>query len=142
MTWGYLSEFWNAITEVIDYPVEWFQSIGNAVAGAIGGLFEDLTHHFYDVFYFFNWLFDNLGSMIIVAFSPLNWVFNYIDGFLTSATSSLAELGIEVQEITVYSTNVHNFLDAIPYFNFIVNGVAGCLGIFFLIFIVKTIKDI
>jgi len=142
MSWGYLGEFWNAITAVGDYTVAWFESVGNAVAGAIGGLFEDLIHHIYDVFYFFNWLLDNLGEMMIVAFSPLTWVYNYISGFLSSATSSLEDLGITVQEFDLYTENVESFLNAIPYFNFIVNAVAGCLGIFFLVYIVKQFKDI
>lgn len=142
MIWGYLLEFWNAITAVGDYPIEWFKSVGNAVAGAIGGIFEDLTHHFYDVFYCFQWIFDNLSIIYGNAFSPLVWVFNYISGFLKSATSTLEELGIEVQEFTIYTANVEDFLGTIPYFSFISAGIAGCLGIFFLVYIIKLIKDI
>jgi len=140
--WGYLPEFWDAIEAVGEYSVDWFQSLGNAVAGAIGGFFNDLIHHIYDVFYFFDWLLCNLSSMMLIAFSPLAWVYSYISGFLTSATSSLEDLGIEVQEITLYTQNVESFFNAIPYFTFIINAVAGCLGIFFLVFVVKQMKEI
>ena len=70
MIWGYLSEFWDNITEVvvstlgnsITYTIEFFQSVGNAVAGAIGSLFDDLIHHIYDVFLVIYWLFEHLKN--------------------------------------------------------------------------------
>lgn len=142
MTWGYLSEFWSSITQVGDYTVQWFQNIGNAVAGAIGGFFEDMIHHIYDVFYFFQWLLENLGEMFLLAFSPLVWVFNFVRGFLTSASMSLEELGIELEEVNIYTENVENFFNTIPYFNYIISGITGCLGIFFLIYIIKQFKAI
>jgi len=140
--WGYLSEFWDAITGVGDYSIAWFQSVGNAVAGAIGGLFEDLTHHFYDIFYIIQWFLDNLGNMFIIAFTPLTWIFNFVRGFFISATSSLGELGIEVPEINLLTDNVANFFNAFPYFSLLLTGVAGALGLFILIFIVKKIIHI
>lgn len=140
--WGYLSEFWDAITGVGDYSIAWFQSVGNAVAGAIGGLFEDLTHHFYDIFYVAQWFLDNLGNMFIIAFTPLTWIFNFVRGFFISATSSLEELGIEIPEITLLSENVGNFFNAFPYFSLLLTGIAGALGLFILVFIVKKIIHI
>ncbi len=140
--WGYLSEFWNAITEVGDYSVAWFQSVGNAVAGAIGGMFEDLTHHFYDIFYTVEWFLDNLAEILSVAFLPLTWIFNFVKGFFVSATSSLEDLGIEIEEVDLMSENLENFLELIPYFDLILSGVAGILGIFIILFIVKKIISI
>jgi len=140
--WGYLSEFWNAITEVGDYTVAWFQSVGNAVAGAIGGLFEDLTHHFYDIFYIVQWFLENLGNMLSVAFTPLIWIFNFIKGFFVSATSSLEDLGLEIEEMDLMTDNLQTFFDSVPYFDLIMTGVAGILGIFVIMFIVKKIIHI
>ena len=137
--WGYLSEFWDAITSVGDYSVAWFQSVGNAVAGAIGGLFADLTHHFYDIFYIIRWFLSNLGDMFIIAFTPLMWIFNFIRGFFVSATSTMEELGIVVPEIDLMSGYVSIFFDSFPYFSLLLSGVAGALSLYILIFIAKKI---
>lgn len=140
--WGYLTEFWNAITEVIEYPVAWFQSVGNAVAGAIGGLFEDLTHHFYDIFYILQWFLENLGEMFSMAFTPLIWIFNFIRGFFVSASMTLTELGIEIPEFTLLTDNVKAFFELVPYFNLLLTAIAGCFGILIVIFIVKRASQI
>lgn len=141
--WGYLTEFWNAITQVGDYTIEWFQSVGNAVAGAIGGLFEDLTHHFYDIFYIVQWFLDNLSDMIAISFIPLTWVFNFVRGFFVSATMSLEELGIEVPEgLNLVSANVLAALETIPYFNLLLTAIAGVFGLMVLIFIVKRASQL
>lgn len=140
--WGYLSEFWDAITAVGDYSIEWFESVGNAVAGAIGGIFEDLTHHFYDVFYIIQWFLSNLGSMLSIAFTPLTWIFNFVRGFFVSATSSLETLGIELPAITILTDNVSAFFNAMPYFSLLSTGIGAILGIFIMIFIIKKIIHI
>jgi len=137
MIWGYLAEFWNAITQVGDYTVAWFQSVGNAVAGAIGGLFEDLTHHLYDIFYFIRWFFDNLGDVFSSAFTPLTWIFNFVKGFFTSAVMSLEDLGIEIPEMTLISENTEAVLEAVPYLNLLLTAIAGVFGLMLLIFIIK-----
>jgi len=140
--WGYLGEFWDEITQVGDYTVAWFQGIGNAVAGAIGGMFEDLTHHFYDIFYLVQWFLDNLGDMLAIAFTPLIWIFNFVRGFFVSATSSLEDLGIEIEETTLMTDNLQTFFDSVPYFDLLLTGVSGLLGIFVIMFIVKKIISI
>lgn len=137
--WGYLSEFWDAITSVGDYTIEWFQSVGNAVAGAIGGLFEDLTHHFYDIFYIIRWFLSNLGNMFIIAFTPLTWIFNFVRGFFVSATSSLEELGLVIPEMDLMSENVVAFFNIFPYFSLLLSGIAGALGLLIILFIAKKI---
>jgi hypothetical protein len=146
MVWGYLTEFWDAITDSvvggITYTIEWFQMIGNAVAGAIGSLFDDLIHHFYDVFLLFSWFYDNLSNMFSIVFTPLFWIFNFTKGFLTSATSTLEELNIQLEEVELYTTNVASFFDAIPYFNFLLAGGGALIGIFFVIFIIKKLIHI
>lgn len=140
--WGYLNEFWNAIIQVGDYTIEWFEQIGNAVAGAIGGLFEDLIHHIYDVFYIANWFVDNLSDMFSIAFKPLAWIFNFVRGFFVSATSTLAELELEVPEILVWTSNVQNVFENFPYMNLLITGIGGALGLFLVVFIFKKIIHI
>jgi hypothetical protein len=140
--WGYLTEFWDAIVIVGDYPIAWFQSVGNAVAGAIGGLFEDLTHHFYDIFYIAQWFLENLGEMLSTAFTPLTWIFSFVRGFFSSATMSLGELGIEVPAINLISDNVKAFFEVVPYFNLFTTAIAGVFGIMVVIFIVKKASQI
>ena len=135
--WGYLSEFWNAITEVGGYTVAWFQSVGNAVAGAIGAIFEDLTHHFYDIFYIVLWFLDNLGEMLSNAFIPLTWIFNFVKGFFVSATMTLEELGIELPEMDLMSDNVLAVFEIVPYFNILLTAIAGVFGLMMFVFIIQ-----
>jgi hypothetical protein len=142
MVWGYLNEFWNAISGVGDYTIEFFQSIGNAVAGAVGGLFEDLTHHIFDVFYFFGWLFDNLGILFGIIFKPLTWIFNFAKGFTTSAFATPESLNIQLGAIGHFSENVMAFFNVIPHFNLIFAGVGAGIGILMLAFITKKIIHI
>jgi len=140
--WGYLLEFWNAITGVGEYTIAWFQSVGNAVAGAIGGLFEDLTHHFYDIFYLVRWFFDNLAEVFSSAFTPLTWIFNFVKGFFVSATMSLEELEIEIPEMTLVSENVETVLENVPYLNLLLTAIAGVFGLMIIIFIVKRVSRV
>lgn len=150
MIWGYLTEYWNSITEVvvstlgnsITYTIDFFQGIGNAVAGAIGSLFDDIIHHIYDVFLLFSWIFDNLSNMFDIAFTPLFWIFSITKGFLASATASLGDLGIELNEFIIYNENVSNFFDAIPYFNQLLAGGGALIGLFFIILIIKKASSI
>jgi len=142
--WGYLSEFWSSITQVVieagTYTIDWFQSVGNAVAGAIGGLFEDLIHHFYDIFYAVQWLLDGLQNFFSIIFSPVVWTLNFGKGFITSAFSSPEELGLEIGDVGEISGSVFAFFSAIPYFNYIFLGLSAILGLFFLIIIIKKLS--
>lgn len=135
--WGYLLEFWDAIIQVGDYTIEWFEQIGNAVAGAIGGLFEDLIHHIYDVFYIAEWFLDNLSQMLATAFRPLSWIFNFVRGFFVSATLSIEDLGIELPELSVFTGNVKEIFENFPYMNLLLTGIGGALGIFIVVAIIR-----
>lgn len=140
--WGYLTEFWDAIIQVGDYTIEWFEQIGNAVAGAIGGLFENLIHHIYDVFYIAEWFLDNLAEMFSIAFRPLSWIFNFVRGFFLSATMTIEELGIELPELSVYAGDVQEVFENFPYFNLLITAVGGCLGLFVVASIIRKIIHI
>jgi len=141
MVWGYLSEFWDAITqEVVEsgvYTIDWFQSLGNAVAGAIGGLFENLIHHLYDIFYIFNWLFDNLADLFLSIFSPLKWIFSFLKGFWISATAP------PVEPEVVYQTagQVKDIFEAVPYWQYFSMAIGIGLSILVLGFIFKRLAN-
>jgi len=135
MIWGYLSEFWNAITEVGDYSVAWFQSVGNAVAGAIGGLFENLLHHLYDVFFIFQWILDNLSDVFVSIFSPLKWIFSFLKGFWTSAMAD----PIAPPYVYEYSEGILEFFETIPYWNYLLLSIGAGLSILTIVFIFKRL---
>ena len=138
--WGYLTEFWGQIVQIGDYTVEWFQGIGNAVAGAIGGVFENLIHHLYDIFYIVQWFLTGLQDLFSILFKPLAWAFNFGKGLFETAFKTATELGLEEGQIGHFNQSVFDFLNVIPHFNIILLGVAGCLGILFLVFIVKKLS--
>lgn len=142
MSWGYLGEFWNAITQVVvdagTYTIEWFQSLGNAVAGAIGSLFEDLIHHIYDFFYIAQYILDNLGDLFAVIFTPLTWIFNFVRGFFISAFATPPPAEIE----WVFSDEIINFYQSIPYWNYLTFAIGGGIGILVLVFIFKRLSSI
>jgi len=138
MSWGYLGEFWNAITEVGDYTIAWFQSVGNAVAGAIGSLFEDLIHHIYDFFYIAQYLLDNLGDLFAIIFTPLTWIFNFVKGFFVSAFATPPDPEIE----WIFPDNVIAFFNSIPYWNYLMFAIGSGIAILLLVFIFKRLSTI
>ena len=109
MLWGYLSEFWNAVQGVGDYTIEFFQSIGNAVAGAVGSLFDGLIHSVTDVFVFFGWFFSNLAVIFERLFLPVRFVFQFLKSFVTTAFSSPVEISA-----WTFSAEIKNIFHAIP----------------------------
>ena len=109
MTWGYLGEFWNSITQVGTYTIEWFENIGNAVAGALGNLFEFLNHSLSDVFIFGAWFFSTLGQLLIKLWLPVNYVFNFISAFVEKAFATP-----EPQNIWSFSSEITDIFEAIP----------------------------
>jgi len=139
MVWGYLSEFWNAITqEVVEagvYTIGWFESIGNAVAGAIGSLFEDLIHHIYDVFYVFQYLIDNLQSLFDIVLTPLAWVFNFVKGFFISAFIE----DIPPAITWTFPDEVVGVFNSIPYWDVLTFGIGAGLSILVLVFIFRRL---
>jgi len=115
--WDYISQFWDAITGIGDYTIEWFQNIGNAVAGAIGGLFDWLFHYISDLFVFLGWIFSVLTQMIQTFTLPISYVFNFIKGFTSSAFSDpqIAGLGYS------FSPAIMGVFEAIPYWSVILS---------------------
>jgi len=135
MTWFYLSEFWDQITEVfsttsenlVSYPVAFFQNIGNAVAGALGNIFDTFFHTFSDLTLFFSWSGEMLGKILYKLGSPFVYIFNFLKnafsiGFSTPDTPDLTY---------TFSTSTLAVFDSIPYWT----TMTTILGVAFTLFV-------
>lgn len=89
MTWQYFTQFWSAVQDVIvggtTYTIDWFQAIGNAVAGGIGSFFDVIFHTLADLFLFLQWASANLKIIFTALLSPINYVFSVVRFFWSSA---------------------------------------------------------
>lgn len=112
MIWGYLNEFWNAITSVGDYTIEFFQNIGNAVAGALGNLFEFVNHNITDVFVFAGWLFSNFKIFFGNVLLPIRYVYSFLKEFIDTALISPTT---SAKSIWNFPDNIMSVFNAIPY---------------------------
>jgi len=115
--WGFLGEFWNAITEkTLDawvYTVDWFQQIGLAVAGAVGNLFSYLIHSTSDFFIFLSWIFSSLKELVLAITLPISYVWSFLSGFISNATKAPAT----PEASYTFSTSTMSIFQAIPYWN-------------------------
>jgi hypothetical protein len=109
--WGYLSEFWNAITEVGGTTIEWFQNIGNAVAGATGQLFYGTLHYLNDTWVFLGWIFSVLAQIVALFLLPLTFIFQFLKGFLSSVFAAPTDFTF------TWSSEVLAVFEAIPYWS-------------------------
>jgi len=85
MVWGYLNQFWDLIVAVGEYPIEFFQNIGLAVAGAIGSFFDVIFHNINDVFVIVVWLGVELKTIFLAIISPVVYFFNIVRWFFATA---------------------------------------------------------
>jgi len=85
MVWDYFSQFWDLIVEVGSYPVEFFQNIGLAVAGAIGSFFDVIFHNINDIFVIVVWLGISLKTIFLSITSPVVYFFNVVRWFFATA---------------------------------------------------------
>jgi hypothetical protein len=137
--WGYLQEFWDAVSGVVldawEYTAEWFQAVGNAVAGAVGGLFDWLLHYGNDFFVFMGWLISGIKQLFVIFTAPMSYVFTFLKAFWQTATKP----PIEIEGALNVSTNAMGILQSIPYWATltIVLGVGvlvvGAVGIIYLL---------
>lgn len=112
--WGYLQEFWNAITSVGGYTIEFFQNIGNAVAGAVGSLFNFLIHSITDVFIFIGWTFNNFANFFGSFMLPVRYVYTFLKQFVDVAFSTPTT---SAKSIWFFSADILSVFDKIPYWN-------------------------
>ena len=116
--WGYLTEFWNAITGVVveagNYTADFFQSIGNAVAGAIGGAFDWFLHFGFDTYTFIRWVADSFSQLFVFLTSPLSYFYQFLKAFFVNI--SAPPTGID-SGLTQYATSTLDIFQAIPYWD-------------------------
>ncbi len=124
--WGFLEEFWDAITSVADYPIEFFQNIGKAVAGAVGNLFDYLLHLANDLPIFVGWIADNLWNLIGYILAPIEFVFHFLKKFFVEAFKNQ-----EIEQIWEIPANIIEIFKAIPYWDYL----TGFFGVLVLIFL-------
>jgi len=105
-------------------------------------MLDNLIHHISDFFTLIWWLLDTLKALFSTLVQPLTWAFNFGKGFFSTAFKTPEQLGLEVGQIGSFSQSVFDFFDIIPYFNYILMGIAGVLWILFLAFIVKKLSAI
>jgi hypothetical protein len=114
--WGFLTEFWNSISGVVldawNYTAEWFQNVGYAVAGAIGGLFDWILHYLNDFFVLLGWALGSLKVLYYLFTLPFAFIFNFIRNFFDYATQNPV-----IPSVSFYSTSTMDILGAIPYWN-------------------------
>jgi len=136
--WDYITQFWDSITGIGDYTIEFFQNIGNAVAGATGGLFDWLFHYANDFFIFIGWIFSMITEFLKTFTLPISYIFNFLKSFTESAFSSPQVAGTSYY----FPPGIKAVFDVIPFWGVMIS-VLG-LGISFIVghAILKTLLKI
>lgn len=109
---NYLLQFWNAITSAAVGTIEYFQSLGNAVAGAIGNVVLTPAHYVVDFFLVLSFLFENLRIVFYSILLYLNYIFIYFKEVITKIDFSTA-----ANPFAVLPTDAITFFNSIPYFS-------------------------
>jgi len=125
MVWDYLSSFWSKIVDVGSYTIDWFQGVGNAVAGAIGGFFDATFHLIGDMFLVVGWFFSYMKQIFLALVQPFNYIFLFLKSFISQAFTTPAN---EVSE--VLSPEITSLFQGIPYWE-ILSTILGALILFF-----------
>lgn len=122
MVWDYLGQFWDLIISVGEYPVAYFQNIGVAVAGAIGGFFDVIFHNINDFFVIFVWLGVALKTIFLSLLTPITYFFNIIRWFFSTAfqTPSIPEVSFN------FSAEILDVFNSIPYWS-VLSSVLGAV---------------
>ena len=120
--WGFLSEFWESITGVGEFAIEWFQNVGLAVAGAMGGLFDWVLHYINDFFVFLGWTLSSLKVLYYLFTLPLAFIFNFIRNFFNYATQPPS-----TPAVSFYSTTTMDIFNTIPYWNIAISVLGVCV---------------
>ena len=131
--WGFLGEFWDAITDVGEYTIEFFQNIGRAVAGAIGNLFDFALHFFNDGVVFFGWIGSILKEIVLTFVMPLSYVFAFMKALLVSAFATPVDY-------TGYSwdAGILAVFSAIPLWTTLIAVIGIALAVLVLFFVLRA----
>lgn len=119
MIWSYLSQFWDQVSSVIvtsgEYTVAWFQSLGNAVAGAVGSVFDGVFHVLLDIMFSVSYVVDIFMKFFRALIKPIDYFVNY----LWSGLSSLfAPLDYDPELTNLLPVEIADLFNNIPYWSF------------------------
>ena len=120
----YFTQLWNKITAVADYPIAFFQNIGDAVGGAIGGFFTEIIHMISDAGIFFLFLFQIAKSIFLVILNPLIYLLTLIYTFI----SNLFNFNFSYEAPIEISETAQEILNFIPYWS-VLSTVIGAIFI-------------
>lgn len=138
--WGYLGEFWDAVTGAVVeagvYTADFFYSIGNAVAGAMGGAFDWLLHFFYDTFIFLRWVLAAFSHLFVFITAPVSYFFQFLNSFWLNLTKPPVTID---GGLTEYASSSAAIFQAIPYWEtmmiclgaaLLIGGAVGIVALF------------
>jgi hypothetical protein len=124
---SFISQFWASIVDTIvggvTYPASWFQQIGLAVAGAIGGFFLSIGQYLFDIIASVGYIFHAMWLIVPMLFSPIY----FIADFFTNAVPSISDFNNSTSTISGLATSTT------AYFNQILGSSAPFGSIFALI---------
>lgn len=129
---GYLSEFWNGVASATADTVAWFQSLGNAVAGAMGHLLIALIQPIVDFILVFAYFLTLIKAVFLGVASMGFWVYNFALYFMNGITS---------YSVTNYwDVGSLYFLNSIPFWGLVGLGLEVMLMFKALQLIYKTVN--
>lgn len=137
MSFGFLTEFWDSIAEVVisggTYTVDWFKSLGNAVAGAVGNIFiiplKAIVEFGLAIAYIF--------KIIILIAKNFFGYFEYL-GVFFSKIADFISVEPTQNNLFTQSQAITNGLANIPFWGTMQTVIIGCI---FLGGILATIKS-
>lgn len=135
---GWLTEFWNAITDVVvgstTYTIDFFKQIGSAVAGAIGNIFLLPLQIIVDFGLAIGWILAQILNILFDIIAPFRFVAIFLYTFITSLFSQPAQVNLFTQNQQSLS-----FLSSLPYWSVLSTIIIGLVVV---TIIVATIKSI
>jgi len=133
----YLSQFWNQISDASANTVAWFQSVGNAVAGALGYIILTPLQAVVDFGLALSWIFSNLINIIVNFLSPLKFLAVFFSQFLNSILS----ISNDPQTGFVFDSNALAIITGIiPLWSVLSSVLAGIIVLAGVITTIKTAK--
>lgn len=133
----YLSQFWDAIAAATEGTIEWFESVGNAVAGALGNLLFYPLQAIFDILLAVAYLFNLLWHFLVFLFKPIL----FLGAFIVNAFLGIFQ-PVEPEDIFggVDFTAAIAFFEALPFWSLFVLTITGALWILLFIKTMKSLK--
>lgn len=133
----YLSQFWEAITSATEGTIEWFESVGNAVAGALGNLLFYPLQAIFDILLAVAYLFTLLWNFLIFLFKPIL----FLSVFLVNAFLGIFQ-PVEPEDIFdgVDFSAAIAFFEALPFWSLFVFTITGALWVLLFMKTMKLLK--